>query len=180
MAAGAVVVWSVDAGDAIEHIPRLSGALAFELFAADHIAPARVLEHIDLRSVAEPVADDFRGVQLQRGIRHRLQAERIVAFGARLQTGAFKQCIQTLLRCVTAFQATALHTAGDLRTKRNQHARFTAKLVEGVLQRRRRDVISLGINGQRGGQGTETQAGAEDKIAQGTSQWREAGGVHVG
>ena len=139
MAAGTVVFRGVDARDAIEHFAGAGSALAFKLFAADHVAGAGVFEHIGLRRVAEPVTHHAGSAQLNacRSCRGgcRLQAECPQAFSAGLQASAFKQGLQALFWIVGAFQALALNTAGGGGAERNQHPGFASELVESVFQR---------------------------------------------
>ena len=140
----------------------LGGALAFEFFAADHITGAGVFEYIGLRRIAEPVADHAGRVQLHRGSALtgcRLKALSPSARACRPVPSS--KFLQAFVGAVIARQATALHTARDLGTKGNQHAGFAAKLVQGGFQRRRRDVIRLGIGRHHGGRRAETQAGAQ-------------------
>jgi hypothetical protein len=54
-------------GNTVEHVTGLGGALALEFFATDHVAGAGVFEDIDLRRIAEPVADHIGGAQLDAG-----------------------------------------------------------------------------------------------------------------
>ncbi|MNE18546.1 hypothetical protein D3C81_702790 [compost metagenome] len=182
MAAGAVVLRGVDAGDAVEHFARSGGAAAFEFFAADHVAGTGMFEDVVLLRRTQPVTDHGGGTELDRrtGGGKRLQAEGVVTFGAGLQAAALQQCIQTLLRAVLALQAGALHTAGDLRAERDQHAAFAAELVQGVFQAGRRDLVSArrGLGGVCANSGN-AQAGAQQQGAQGLGKWTRSKG-HAG
>ena len=121
MAAGAVVFGRVDARDAVEHVPRRGGALALEVFAANHVPGARVFEHIGLSRFAQPVADHCGGAQLDAcghcGRACRLQAERTFTLRAGLQASAFEQGVQPLFGAEVTVEATALQAAGSGRTE---------------------------------------------------------------
>ena len=56
------------------------------------------------------------------------------AFQQGLQPCAFQQGLQALFGLVSAFQALALNAAGGGGAEGNQHAGFTAELVQGVFQ----------------------------------------------
>ncbi|CAN2982806.1 hypothetical protein METHPM2_870009 [Pseudomonas sp. PM2] len=173
VATGAVVVRGVDAGDAVEHIAGLGGALAFECFAADHISGAGVLEHVGLRRITEPVADHVGGLQLQRsGGAGRLQAVGVITLGAGLQAGAFQQFLQALGGAVVARQTRALHTGCHCRTEGHQHAGFTPELIQGRFQGGRRDVVRLGVGCHHRRQCGQAEAGTEQELAQCTGEKR--------
>ena len=162
VAAGAVVFRGVDAGDAVEHVAGLGGALALELLTADDVTGAGVFEHIGLRRVTEPVADHVGGLQFQSGgSTSRLQAVGIVALGPGLQAGAFQQFLQPVGSAVIARQPTALQTGSHFRTEGHQHTGFATKLIQGRFQGSRRDVVSLGVSRHRRGQHGQAEAGAQ-------------------
>ena len=167
MAAGAVVVRGVDAGDAVEHVAGLGGTLAFELFAADHVAGAGVFEYVGLCRIAEPVADHAGSTQLNSGrCAGRLHAVGVVALGACLQAGAFQQFLQAVGGAVVAGQAATLQAGGDLGAERNQRTSFAAKLIERRLKGGGGDVIRLGLGRHHRRQHRQAEAGAEQQLAQ--------------
>ncbi len=118
VAAGAVVVRSIDARNAIEHFTRRCRADPLELLAPNHITCAGMFENVGLLRGAQPVADHRGDPQLDRraSSTDRLQGEAVITVGHGLQAGAFEQGVEALLGRVLTFQTTAFQAAGDLRT----------------------------------------------------------------
>ncbi|MNM37952.1 hypothetical protein D3C81_486990 [compost metagenome] len=177
MAAGAVVFRGVDPGNTVEHFTGGSGTLAFERFTANHITGARVFEDIVLLGHTQPVPDHGRSTQLQRGMGGclRLQTEGVFTLRTGLQAATLEQNVQRLLWAELAIQTWALHAAGDLGAKRDQHAAFPAELIQGVFQQHRSNVIGArgGVFGQ-GGNGDSAQACTEQQGAKGLGEWARA------
>ena len=63
VATGAVVLGRVDAGNAVEHLAHIGQALGLDLIAADHVTGARMVLHVLLVGITQPVTHHRDGAQ---------------------------------------------------------------------------------------------------------------------
>ena len=63
VAAGTVVLGRVDAGNAVEHLAHVGQALGLDLFTTDHVTGTRMLLHVLLVGIAQPVTHHRDGAQ---------------------------------------------------------------------------------------------------------------------
>ena len=63
MAAGTVVLGGVDARNAVEHLAHVGQALGLDLFTADHVTGTRMLLHVLLVGITQPVPHHRDGAQ---------------------------------------------------------------------------------------------------------------------